>query len=361
MNSDEESVRAAIAEQAAEWFALNEEGPLDARDSAALAAWLKTSPVHIEEFLGVSAIARDLRNARADPEYTLEAILARARAPEETAIQELGPHANLAVRARRSRPWLGRAVGIAATGVLGLGLFSWWGIRHGAPLPHADSTAELRFQTRHGEQLSRRLADNSVLHLNTDSAVTIRYGKTERLVTLTAGQAGFEVTHEPDRPFRVLAGSAEVVDIGTQFDVRLERDATVVTVVSGRVDVGPSATVELGANSSQNRPPRFVELRADQQIRMTEGAWPATPVSVDAQSATGWLHREIAFDHEPLERVVAEYNRYSQKPIEIATPAIRTLQISGVFATDDPDAFIAFLRSLKGVRVEVTETRIRVW
>jgi hypothetical protein len=48
------------------------------------------------------------------------------------------------------------------------------------------------------------------------------------------------------------------------------------------------------------------------------------------------------------------------KPIEIATPALRNLQISGVFATDDTEAFIAFLRSLKGVRVEVMETRIRV-
>ena len=57
MNSSEEQVRAVIAEQAGEWFVVNDEGPLDARDSAALAAWLKTSPVHIEEFLGVSAIA----------------------------------------------------------------------------------------------------------------------------------------------------------------------------------------------------------------------------------------------------------------------------------------------------------------
>ena len=66
------------------------------------------------------------------------------------------------------------------------------------------------------------------------------------------------------------------------------------------------------------------------------------------------------FDHEPLERVAAEYNRYTAKPIEIATPALRDLQISGVFATDDTEAFIAFLRSLKGVRVEVTAAQIRV-
>src|SRR5271170_3775839 len=98
MNSNEEQVRTAIAEQAGEWFAVNDEGPLDARDSAALAVWLKTSPVHIEEFLGVSAIARDLREARTDPQYSLEAILSRARAEEETAVQPHWPRLIDAVR-----------------------------------------------------------------------------------------------------------------------------------------------------------------------------------------------------------------------------------------------------------------------
>jgi len=130
----------------------------------------------------------------------------------------------------------------------------------------------------------------------------------------------------------------------------------------GRVAGWPSPILgRLGANSGQNHPPRFVQLSADQQIRVAEGEWPATPVAVDAERTTAWLRREIVFDHEPLERVAAEYNRYTAKPIEIATPALRSLQISGVFATDDTEAFIAFLRSLKGVRVEVTETRIRVW
>jgi len=353
MMSNDEKIRAAIAEQAGEWFVANDEGPLDARDSAALAAWLKTSPVHIEEFLAVSTIARDLKEARTDSEYSLEAILARARAADDTSVQPLWPRVIDAVRGRTSRRWLPAAVAMAACAVLSLGLLLTWNVR---PIQHPSAPngiTALRFETRHGEQLTRRLADNSVLHLNTDSAVTIRYGKTERLVMLTSGQANFEVAHEPDREFRVFAGSAEVVDLGTQFDVRLEHDSTVVTVVEGRVAVRPS-------NSSQNHPPRFVELSADQQIRVTEGGGPATPVAVDAQRTTAWLHRQIAFDHEPLERVAAEYNRYASKPIEIATPALRNLQISGVFATDDPEAFIAFLRSLKGVRVEVTETRIRV-
>jgi transmembrane sensor len=343
MNFSEDRVRTGIAEQAGEWFVANEDGPLDPQESAAFAAWLRASPVHIEELLGVSVIARDLKAAGTDPEYSLEAILARHRAGE-------GPMA--AVRDRRlSRRWFRAALTAAACAVLSLGLFLTWNARHVEHPPPADVVTTLHFETRHGEQLTHLLADHSVLHLNTDSVVNIRYSRSERRVVLLSGQAAFEVAHEADRAFRVIAGSTEVVDLGTQFDVRLEHDATVITVVEGRVAVGPSP-------STQSRLP--IPLSAGQQVRVSEGGWPVVPTAVDAQRATAWQRKEIVFDHEPLESVVTEYNRYSSKPIEIASPSLRGLQISGVFATDDTDAFIAFLRSLKSVKVEVTETRIRV-
>lgn len=361
MNSNEEQVRAAIAEQAGEWFLANEEGSLDAADAAALAAWLRASPVHIEEFLGVSVVARDLKEARSDPEYSIEAILARARAEHDPPVRTPWSRFTDAIRRQSSSHWLPAGVTMAACAVVSLGSFMAWNMRNPAHLPAPSGLTALHFETRHGEQLTHRLPDNSVVHLNTDSAVDIRYGKTERLITLTNGQAEFDVVHESARAFRVIAGSAEVIDLGTKFDVHLERASTVVTVVEGQVSVGRSpATGGITVPSSESPASRFVEVGAGQQISVTQGEGPATPVAVDAQSATAWLRREIVFDHEPLEQVVAEYNRYTAKPIEIATPTLRSLQISGVFATDDTEAFVAFLRSLKGVRVEVTERQIRV-
>lgn len=350
MNFNDERIRAAIAEQACEWFVANEEGPMDARDSAALAAWLMTSPVHIEEFLGVSVVARDLKEARTEPEFSLEAILARASAEEGRLVERLWPRVIEAVRETPSGHWFPAA---AMTVVLSLGLLSTWYLWPTGRTAGPTGIATLHFETGRGEQLTQRLADDSVLHLNTDSAVSVRYSKNERLVTLMSGQAEIEVTHEANRAFRVHTRSADIIDIGTQFDVRLEQGSTVVTVVEGRVAVEPQ-------NSGPNYAVQSIELTANQQLRVAEGEWPATPVAVDAERTTSWLHRQISFDHEPLERVATEFNRYTSKPIEIATPALRKLRISGVFATDDPDAFIAFLRSLKGVRVEVTETRILV-
>ena len=360
MNENTEKVSAAIAEMAGEQFVANDAGPLDAHDSAALAAWLRASPAHVGEFLGVSVVARDLRELKGDPEYSLDAVLELARTEDNT-VRPLWPGAIAPFRDIARRRWQTSAVTLAACSVVSLGVFLGWNPKPTPHVPAAGGTVALHFATGHGEQLTRRLADHSVLHLNTDSAVTVQYGSTERLITLTSGEASFEVAHEPDRAFRVFAGSAQVVAVGTRFEVRLEHDATVVTVIEGRVAVGPSwMSAKRSTNAAQLEPTRFVELGADQQLRLTAGEWPPVLVAVDSQRATAWLHRQISFDHEPLEKVAAEYNRYASKPIKIATPALRTLQISGVVATDDPEEFIAFLRSLKGVRVEVTATQIRV-
>ena len=359
MSANDEQLRDLIAQQAADWFVVNRGEP-SAREREDFAAWLKASPVHVEEYLGLAALARDLREACAEPEIPVDALVAAARAAEDARIQPLWPRIRGATRDALLPRWPAAAVTVAALAVLSVGLPAWWNVRPAPRVLVPDTVATLHFETRHGEQQTRRLPDNSILHLNTDSTVTISYSRSERIVMLTSGEADFEVIHESKRPFRVFAGSAEAVDIGTQFDVRLEHDATVVTVLEGRVAVGPTSMLHGGTDSSQTALAKFVELGADQQITVAQGAWPAVPTAVDAHRTASWLRRQITFDHEPLSRVATEFNRYAAKPIEIATPALRDLQISGVFAIDDTDAFIAFLRSLEGVHVEVTATHIRV-
>jgi len=360
MSTNEERLHDLIAQQAAEWFVANRAG-LSEREREAFTAWLNASPVHVEEYLALAAIARDLREAGADSKSSVDSIVARAQAGEDWPVRPLWPSVLLTGRAPLPARWRAAAVTAAVFAVVSVGLIAWWNFGLAPRGLAPDTLATLHFQTRHGEQQTRRLPDGSILRLNTDTAVAISYSKSECIVMLTSGEADFEVAHEPRRPFRVFAGSAEVIDIGTQFDVRLERDLTVITVIEGRAAVGPSSMLRgRGTNAGQESLVRFVELHADQQISVAQGVWPAAPIAVDAHRTTSWLRRQIMFDHEPLSLVATEFNRYASKPIEITTPALRDLEISGVFTTDDTDGFIAFLRSLEGVHVEVTATRIRV-
>jgi len=356
MSVSDEQVRDLIAQQAADWFVANRT-ELAPRERAAFAEWLRASPVHVEEYLAVAATSRDLKDACADSE-AIDTLIARARAaPDEP--MPIRPRAVETARGARGPRWHAAALACAALAALSLGLLAWWHLKV-TPSGHLPIRAEtFRFETRHGEQQTHPLPDGSIVHLNTDTEVSVTLSGSERLATLSSGEADFEVAHESLRPFRVLAGAAQVVDLGTQFDVRLNTGVTLITVVAGRVVVGPAAlpppaAATVGGDSG------FVEVRADQQIRLVQGLWPAAPVASDAHRETSWLRRQISFEHEPLARVATEFNRYASKPIEITTPELKDLEISGVFAIDDTEAFIAFLRSLEGVRVEVTATRILV-
>lgn len=356
MNAKEDRIRTLIAEEAADWFVANRAGGLTADERAQFVAWLKASPTNVEEYLGVKVIERDLRKACEDPELSPQALLKRVRAGDGVAAAER----RAAVRPTPMRRWQFAAACIAALGVVSVGGFLWrdWQAIHA---PVAVVVTAVHFETRHGEQLRRVLADGSVLELNTDTAVTVSYSDKERRLVIERGQAGFEVAHNPQRPFRVFGGSAQIVAVGTKFDVYVQHDVTVVTVIEGKVAVGLSPLVPTsGMETRSNRSLSLVQVAANQQVRVSEDAWPATPMAVDAQRTTAWLRRQIVFEHEPLERVAAEFNRYAPTPIEIVTPALRNLQVSGVFATDDPESFIAFLRTLDGARVEVSTSQIRI-
>jgi transmembrane sensor len=359
-STKDEQIRAIVAEQAAEWFVANDAGPLDAGESAALVAWLKASPIHVEEFLRVAAIARDLDAAGASL-GSVEDLIARAQAEDDRPVQRYGSRALATLRSLTVPRWQTAAVTLAAIGVVALGVF--WFSKLG-PVTDRSALSEitvLHFATHHGEQQTQRLPDNSMLHINTDTAIEVRYSKIERLVVLESGEADFEVAHESDRAFRVLAGPAQAIAHGTQFDVLLKGESALVTVIEGRVGVAPSGISQSTSPAQEQMPmPGLVELHANQQIRVSRDERPVAPTTVDAHRATAWLHHQIAFDHEPLERVAAEFNRYAPKPIEIATPELRKLEISGSFSTDDSEEFLAFLRSLEGVRVEVTAKRILV-
>jgi transmembrane sensor len=338
-----ERMRRTIAEEAVEWFMAHREAPLDAAQDGTFVDWLRNSPTHVEEYLGVALVVRDLHAALAEPILEREALIAQARAAFASEVASIGGRA---APGGRVRPlWVSAA---AAAVLTACALAFFWG--------RGQESAGSRYATRHGEQLIQQLADGSVLQLNTDSAATVHYDAAERHIDLVQGQAFFKVAHAPQRPFRVTTGVAEVLAVGTQFEVYRKSDATLVTVFEGAVSV---ALARPGARNSGSDEPR-VRVSAGQQLEVRPDSRLGSPVQADLHRSGAWLRREIVFEHESLAAVAAEFNRYGAKPIEIEEPAVRNLLISGVFSADDTETFIAFLRSLDGVRVEVTAQRIRV-
>jgi transmembrane sensor len=214
------------------------------------------------------------------------------------------------------------------------------------------------YQTAHGEQIAAQLPDGSELHLNTDSAVTVRYTRSERVVEIARGQALFTVAPGDPRRFRVAAGEIQILAVGTRFDTYRRPEATTVTVVEGSVAVlaGQPPPPDM-----TGFPPVGLRVSAGYQVHVDTAGVSAQPIPVDVQQTVAWLQRKIAFEQRPLGEVADEFNRYGAIPIEIDDAALRALPISGVFDAYDIDSFVAFLQTLDGVRVERTTARIRVF
>ena len=96
-----------------------------------------------------------------------------------------------------------------------------------------DFRPDQRYATAHGEQHRWALPDGSMLELNTDSAVRVRWSGVERVVELAQGQAYFQVAKDSQRRFRVAIEGANIVAVGTQFEVYRKDRTALVTVVEG--------------------------------------------------------------------------------------------------------------------------------
>ena len=190
-----------------------------------------------------------------------------------------------------------------------------------------------------------------MLHLNTDSAVTVRYSRAERLVSLDRGQALFEVAHQDERRLRVQTDRAGVV--GGRNAVRRLPQVR-------RDDGHRRRGIRRGLQRRAPPPPVPSSVRLNPGDQLDVGDRIGALRHVDARAAVAWLQRQIAFQDEPLGEVAAEFNRYGPITVEINDASLRALPISGIVDAYDTDSFAAYLATLSGVIVQKTPTRIRV-
>jgi len=209
------------------------------------------------------------------------------------------------------------------------------------------SDAITTYKTAHGQQSVWALPDGSTLHVNTDTAVSVRFSSTERLVEVDHGEIAVDVAHDARRLFRVQAGATDAEAVGTKFDVYREPDSTLISVADGQIAVSVD-----GPGESRTAARKGMRVSAGEQVRVVAGKLPAAPEPSDAQETTAWLDRRIVFNQRPLSAVAAEFNRYNSVAFTIEDPALRTMPISGAFNATDTESFIAFLKSLDGVQVQ---------
>jgi transmembrane sensor len=211
-------------------------------------------------------------------------------------------------------------------------------IRPGMAPVRSSGAAPVAIATQIGQDKVVSLKDGSKLTVGARSSLAVKLDDPRRReVVLKEGEAFFEVAHNPDRPFYVIAGDAQVRVVGTKFDVRRVGDDVQVSVLEGRVEVrrrgrddapvgapaGPARVLTAGEESTF-RPEVAARFEPEEPVTVTPGEWRfGRRFYVDAQ----------------LKDIIADANRYSAYPIRV-DPKIGTLRMTTSFRTADTDGLL---------------------
>ena len=224
-------------------------------------------------------------------------------------------------------PWVGAALAAAAV------LLIVSGIPSGPPQVIAAT-----YSTHVGETHSVRLADGSVLDLNTNTLIRTFLGNGQRRVSLIRGEVLFHVSKDSAHPFEVLIGSHKVQVIGTVFDVLRTDHKVSVTVAEGRVRFGNA-----GSGSAVTLTP------SDQLVyRETIGVRVSR---VPSNAASAWRNGYVVYENGTLADVVDDLNRYFKHKVHVDTHTGQE-RFSGVLQMDREEDVLGRLTHLLPVKVE---------
>lgn len=207
-----------------------------------------------------------------------------------------------------------------------------------------------RYSTGLGQMLQVPLTDGSVIALNTQSAVEVRMHSKLREVTLTRGEAWFQVAHDAQRPFVVSAGPIRVRAVGTAFDVHREDHGADVLVAEGIVDAWTSGKEDHVARVAAGSKAYVDEY---EPIKLTQA-------SPDIERMLAWREGRIVLEGETLNEAVAEFNRYNSKKLVIADPSLSDEKLVGQFRATEPMTFAEAVATTLGARIQQEGDTIRL-
>jgi transmembrane sensor len=305
-----------IEAQAADWFQRRRFWNWTDEDQKKLDAWLEESMAHSVAFW------------RLETGFEGTERLTALRHPRFGTVEE-APRG-------RWRPILFRT----AAALVVIGAIGAFALRYEEPAPF-----EKTYATAVGATKSIKLADGTVIELNTNSKLRVSISRRQRYVWLDRGEAYFQVAHDESRPFVVTAGKRRITDLGTKFLVRRGHEQVEIAVSQGRVRLEAAdeahtfAPVELIKGE--------VVVANDKQIVVK------TKTPKKLADELGWRHGVLIFDHTTLADAAREFNRYNEGKLIIEDPEVASLTIDGTFRSNNVGLFARAAKDLLGLRIEV--------
>ena len=329
-------------EAASRWVLRIDAGELTAEDIAKLQEWLGQEASNVSTLLEVASMwDKSASLARLGDLFPLEA-------------QRL----NKSRRKDRVHWAQGAPAWAIALGLMFIGVATILSLHFSMSANYQDRGDQSAvYQTAVGEHKLVVLADGSEVELNTNSRLAVAFKPDRRLLHLLQGEIIVRVAHDKSRPLLVVAADRVVQAVGTEFRVEITDQQNIeVLVTEGKVVVAMVSRLNAaGKGENQGSMPAFASsplsdlqgtfVSAGEQVSLRPEEEVKTPVSSDdIEVKLSWREGRLVFRSEPLEKALAEVERYTTVEFVFLDESLKTLTISGRFRAGDVEALLASLR-----------------
>jgi transmembrane sensor len=204
-----------------------------------------------------------------------------------------------------------------------------------------------QFSTKTGEQASFSLPDGSLVHLNTNSLLTISFSDNHRQLNLVKGEALFDVAKDKSRPFSVTSGQQSFTALGTIFNVQKnDNNHLELIVTEGRVLIADSnepliKLTQQIANTVQFPERNNIVTAGEKTVIVNKIQLPKNKISPLALSQElAWQKGMLLFDGESLATALDEISRYTDIRFTIQDQELAKIKVAGYFKAGDVEALL---------------------
>ncbi|GBR02393.1 FecR family protein [Acetobacter oeni] len=181
------------------------------------------------------------------------------------------------------------------------------------------------YTTATGQNRTVTLTDGSSVTLGGKSAIAVSYTASRRDITLLAGEAFFQVRHDAARPFRVSAGELRARDVGTRFDIVMDRSEIRLDIQDG--EVGMSL-------SGRDAPPERL-MRPGDEVRVDRQTGKITRTTIAPDTIGSWRGGTLVVENETIGHVIDTLSRYYPGFIVRYDSILATRHVGGLYDLHD--------------------------
>jgi len=214
--------------------------------------------------------------------------------------------------------------------------------------PSDSADRQLTVRSEPDRMMQTTLPDGSIIHIKANSVISYKRKETGTRELALKGEAFFEISHNPDRPFVISTEQALVKVIGTSFSVQADNDNQTVKVYveSGLVLL----TNKLREDQSLLIEPGYIGVLTENGI--------SRKLNED-ENYLSWKTGKLEFRETGLSAVIADLNHTYGTNIIFGNPEIADCHFTGTFLNHQPvDTVLEVLKTAFNLDIKRMRTGI---